>query len=173
MLKHVHARYYDKNSVYQRVIHEAQNQGVCWDCFILIQFNCIMNQKHCWIRNQLAYSCGGIYSEVTTASEDKWCSHPVVCVTSKANKISLQNRSVCSCSKVLSAIFMKPTKDHKNWLILCHTNPPPPHLFWPFDSHKWPRHNFPLQYQYIRQISDRNKEKHQIGNYKLIQNKIL
>ena len=173
MLKHVHARYYDKNSVYQRVIHEAQNQGVCWDSFILIQFNCIMNQKHCWIRNQLAYSCGGIYSEVTAASEDKWCSHPVVCVTSKANKISLQNRSVCSCSKVLSAIFMKPTKDHKNWLILCHTNHPPPHLFWPFDSHKWPRHNFPLQYQYIRQISDRNKEKHQIGNYKLIRNKIL
>ena len=44
----------------------------------------------------------------------------------------------------------------------------------PFNSHKWPRQNFSLQYQYnIKQTSDENKEKYQLGDYKLIQYQIL
>ena len=39
-------------------------------------------------------------------------------------------------------------------------------LLQPFNSHKWPRQNFPLQYQYnIKQTSDENKEKLQLGDY--------
>ena len=34
----------------------------------------------------------------------------------------------------------------------------------PFNSHKWPRQNFSLQYQYnINQISDENKENINLG----------
>ena len=34
------------------------------------------------------------------------------------------------------------------------------------NSHKWPRENFPLQYQYnIKQTNDENKEKYQLGDY--------
>ena len=34
----------------------------------------------------------------------------------------------------------------------------------PFNSHEWPRQNFPLQYQYnINEKSDENKEKYQAG----------
>ena len=43
-----------------------------------------------------------------------------------------------------------------------------------FNSHKWPRQNFFLQYQYnIKQTSDENIEKYQLGDYKLIQYQIL
>ena len=42
-----------------------------------------------------------------------------------------------------------------------------------FNSHEWPRQNFSLQYQYnIKQKSD-EKEKYQLGDYKLIQYQIL
>ena len=42
-----------------------------------------------------------------------------------------------------------------------------------FDSHEWPRQNFSLQNQYnIKQTSDNNKEKYQLGDYKLIQYQI-
>ena len=35
----------------------------------------------------------------------------------------------------------------------------------PFNSHKWPRHNFSFKYQYnINQISDENKENCQFGD---------
>ena len=38
----------------------------------------------------------------------------------------------------------------------------------------WPRQNFSLQYQYnINKKSDENKEKDQLGGYKLIQYQIL
>ena len=41
-------------------------------------------------------------------------------------------------------------------------------------SHEWPRQNFFLQYQYnIKQTSDENKEKYQLGDYKIIQYQIL
>ena len=44
----------------------------------------------------------------------------------------------------------------------------------PLNSHEWPRQNFSLQYQYnIKQTSDENKEKYQLGDYKLIQSQIL
>ena len=44
----------------------------------------------------------------------------------------------------------------------------------PFNSHEWPRYNFSLQYQYnIKQTSDENKVKYQLGDYKLIQYQIL
>ena len=37
-------------------------------------------------------------------------------------------------------------------------------LIKPFNSHEWPRKNFSLQYQYnIKQTSDENKEKYQLG----------
>ena len=43
-----------------------------------------------------------------------------------------------------------------------------------FNSHKWLRQNFFLQYQYnIKQKSDENIEKYQLGDYKLIQYQIL
>ena len=46
-------------------------------------------------------------------------------------------------------------------------------VYWvckPFNSHEWPRQNFSLQYLYkINQISDKNKEKYQFKDYKLIQ----
>ena len=43
----------------------------------------------------------------------------------------------------------------------------------PFNSHDWPRKNFSSQYQYnIKQTSDENKEKYQLGDYKLIQYQI-
>ena len=43
-----------------------------------------------------------------------------------------------------------------------------------FKSHKWPRQNFFSQYQYnIKQISYKNKERYQLGDYKLIQYQIL
>ena len=43
-----------------------------------------------------------------------------------------------------------------------------------FNSHKWLRQNFFLQYQYnIKQTSDDNIEKYQLGDYKLIQYQIL
>ena len=46
--------------------------------------------------------------------------------------------------------------------------------FHPFYSHWWPRQNFSLQHQYdIKQTSDKNKEKYQFGDYKLIQFQIL
>ena len=39
-----------------------------------------------------------------------------------------------------------------------------------FDSHEGPRQNFSLQNIYnIKQKSDKNKEKYQLGDYKLIQ----
>ena len=42
-----------------------------------------------------------------------------------------------------------------------------------FDSHEGPRQNFSLQNQYsIKQTSDKNKEKYQLGDYKLIQYQI-
>ena len=38
------------------------------------------------------------------------------------------------------------------------------------NSHKWPRQNFSLQYQHnIKQAGDENKEKYQLGDYKVIQ----
>ena len=38
----------------------------------------------------------------------------------------------------------------------------------------WPRQNFSLQYKYnIKQTSDENKEKYQLGDYLLIQYQIL
>ena len=41
-------------------------------------------------------------------------------------------------------------------------------------SHEWPRQNFLLQHQYnIKQTSDENKEKYQLGDYKIIQYQIL
>ena len=44
---------------------------------------------------------------------------------------------------------------------------------YPFNSHEWPRQNFSLQYQYnIKQTSDENKEKYQLGDFKLIQYQI-
>ena len=44
----------------------------------------------------------------------------------------------------------------------------------PFNSHEWPRQNFSLQYQYnFKQTSDENKEKYQLGDYKLIQYQFL
>ena len=43
-----------------------------------------------------------------------------------------------------------------------------------FNSHKWPRLNFSLWYQYnIKQTSDENKEKYKLREYKLIQYQIL
>ena len=37
---------------------------------------------------------------------------------------------------------------------------------WPFNSHEWPWEIFSLQYQYdIKQKSDENKEKYQLGDY--------
>ena len=42
------------------------------------------------------------------------------------------------------------------------------------NSHEWPKQNFSLQYQYnIKQTSDENIEKYQLGDYKLIQYQIL
>ena len=42
-----------------------------------------------------------------------------------------------------------------------------------FDSHEGPRQNFSLQNQYsIKQTSDKNKEKYQLGDYKLNQYQI-
>ena len=42
-----------------------------------------------------------------------------------------------------------------------------------FDSHEGPRQNFSLQNQCnIKQTSDENKEKYQLGDYKLIQYQI-
>ena len=47
-------------------------------------------------------------------------------------------------------------------------------LFQPLNSRQWSRQNFSLQYQYnIRQTSDENKEKYQLGDYWLIQYQIL
>ena len=47
-------------------------------------------------------------------------------------------------------------------------------LFKPFNSHEWPWQNFSLQYRYkIKQTSDENKEKYQLGDNKLIQYQIL
>ena len=44
----------------------------------------------------------------------------------------------------------------------------------PFNSHELPRQNFSLQYQNnIKQTSDENKEKYQLGDYKLIQYQIF
>ena len=44
----------------------------------------------------------------------------------------------------------------------------------PLTSHKWPRQNFSLQHQYnIKQKSDENKEKYQVGDYRFIQYQIL
>ena len=44
----------------------------------------------------------------------------------------------------------------------------------PFNSHEWPGQNFSLQYQNnIQQTSDENKEKYQLGDYKLTQYQIL
>ena len=41
-------------------------------------------------------------------------------------------------------------------------------------SYERPRQNFSLRYQYnIKQTSDENKEKYQLGDYKLIQYQIL
>ena len=46
--------------------------------------------------------------------------------------------------------------------------------FWPFNSHEWPRLNFSLLFQTnIKQTSDENKEKYQLGDYQLIQYQIL
>ena len=46
-------------------------------------------------------------------------------------------------------------------------------VFNPLNSHEWPRQNFSLQYQYnIKQTSDENKDKYQLGDYKLIQYQI-
>ena len=43
-----------------------------------------------------------------------------------------------------------------------------------FDSHKWPRENFSLQYQYnIKQKKDEDEEKYKLGDYWLIQFQIL
>ena len=43
-----------------------------------------------------------------------------------------------------------------------------------FNSHEWPRQNFSQQYQYnIKKTSDENKERYQLGDYKLIQYQIL
>ena len=40
---------------------------------------------------------------------------------------------------------------------------------YPLNSHEWPWQNFSLQYQYnIKQTSDENKEKYQLGDYKSI-----
>ena len=37
---------------------------------------------------------------------------------------------------------------------------------YPFNSHEWPRQNFSSQYPYnIKQTSDKNKEKYQLGDY--------
>ena len=42
------------------------------------------------------------------------------------------------------------------------------------NTHKWPGHNFSLQYQYnMQQTSDENKDKYQLGDYLLVQNQIL
>ena len=42
------------------------------------------------------------------------------------------------------------------------------------NSRKWPRQNFSLLYQHnIKQTSDENREKYQLGDYKLIQYQIL
>ena len=47
-------------------------------------------------------------------------------------------------------------------------------LFQPLNTRQWSRQNFSLQYQYnIRQTSDENKEKYQLGDYLLIQYQIL
>ena len=36
----------------------------------------------------------------------------------------------------------------------------------PFHSHKWPRQNFSLQYQYsIKQAGDENREEYQLWDY--------
>ena len=44
----------------------------------------------------------------------------------------------------------------------------------PFNFHEWPWQNFSLHYQYnIKYTSDKNKEKYQLGDYKLIQSQIL
>ena len=44
----------------------------------------------------------------------------------------------------------------------------------PFNSHELPRQNFSIQYQNdIKQTSDENKEKYQLGDYKLIQYQIF
>ena len=44
----------------------------------------------------------------------------------------------------------------------------------PFNSHELPRQNVSLQYQNnIKQTSDENKEKYQLGDYKLIQYQIF
>ena len=44
----------------------------------------------------------------------------------------------------------------------------------PLTSHKLPRQNFSLLYQYnIKQTSDENKEKYQLGDYRFIQYQIL
>ena len=47
-------------------------------------------------------------------------------------------------------------------------------LVYLLNSNEWPRQNFSLQYQYnIKQTSDENKEKYQLGDYKLIQYQII
>ena len=44
----------------------------------------------------------------------------------------------------------------------------------PVNSYKWPRQNFSWQYQYnIKQKSNENKEKYQLGGHKLIQYQIF
>ena len=44
----------------------------------------------------------------------------------------------------------------------------------PFNSDEWPRQNFSLRYRYnVKETSDENKEKYQLGDYKLIQYQIL
>ena len=48
------------------------------------------------------------------------------------------------------------------------------HLLQPFNSHKWPRQNFSLQYQDNTKLTRyKNKEKYQLGDYFLIQYQIL
>ena len=47
-------------------------------------------------------------------------------------------------------------------------------IAYPFNSHEWPRQNFSLQYQCnVKNTSDENKEKYQVGDYMLIQYQIL
>ena len=43
-----------------------------------------------------------------------------------------------------------------------------------FQSHKWPREKFSLQYQYnIKQVGDENREEYKLWDYLLIQHQIL
>ena len=80
----------------------------------------------------------------------------------------MKNQFTLKFNKILSSLTLN---DDFGWGELT-IQPSTPK---PFNSHKRPRQNFSLQYQYniCKQKSDENKDKYQLGDYKLIQYQIL